>query len=252
MPFGVALSMTAAPLLPMIGWRGLWLGMAVLLALYAVLIHFAMPRPTPPASGEDDHPIRDIAATLAAPGPRLLAGIFIPYSAAYSALTGFLPTLLIERLSVSPGTAGMMTAAVAGINILGNIASGPVLRRGVPRWAVLAFASLVAMLSLIGIFSPDMPALASYGLCLVFSGVGGLLPGCLLGGASIHAPERRLVPVTLGLLMQGSNLGQLLGPAAVGAAVTAGGWDAARLVLVPLSLGGIGLALVLRRLGKES
>lgn len=251
MPFGVAVAMMAAPGLPLIGWRGLWLGMAALLAAYAVLIHHRMPHPAVPAAGPSGHLLRDIAATVKTPGPLLLAALFIPYSAGYAALTGFLPTLLIERMALSPGQAGMLAAAVAGANILGNLATGPLLRLGLPRWSAMAGASTVFAVTSFGIFAPSMPGGMAYGLCLIFSAVGGLLPGCVLGGAAVFAPERRLVPVTLGLLMQGSNLGQLMGPVAVGAAVVAVGWEGARLVLVPASLVGIGLALALRRMGKE-
>lgn len=252
MPFGVAVSMMAAPALPLLGWRGLWLGMAALLAGYAVLVHRRMPHPAPPPPNpESGHVLRDIAATVKAPGPLVLAAAFIPYSAAYAALTGFLPTLLIERMGVSPGVAGLLAAAVAGANILGNLASGPAMRLGLPRRRVMAAASLVIAVTCLGIFLPAMPAAGAYGLCLIFTATGGLLPGCILGGASIYAPERRLVPVTLGLFMQGSNLGQLLGPVVVGAAVAAWGWPAASFVLIPASLGGIILALALRRAGKE-
>ncbi len=252
MPFGVAVAMMAAPGLPLLGWRGLWLSMAVLLAGYALLIHRRMPHPVLPASISPGHLLHDIARTIKAPAPLLLAILFIPYSAGYAALTGFLPTLLIERMALSPGTAGMLAAAVAAANILGNLASGPLLRRGLPRWAAMAAASTVIALTSLGIFAPSMPAGMAYALCLIFSAVGGLLPGCILGGAAIFAPERRLVPVTLGLLMQGSNVGQLVGPVAVGAAVVAFGWEGARLVLVPASLSGIALALALRRMGKAS
>lgn len=251
MPFGVAVSMMAAPGLPLMGWRGLWLVMAVLLAGYAVLVHRKMPHPAIPVSEIPDHILRDMATTIKAPGPLLLAATFVPYSAAYAALTGFLPTLLIERMGVSPGTAGMMAAAVAGANIIGNLASGPALRHAIPRRFVMATASAVAAITCLVIFMPGTPAALSYGLCLIFSAAGGLLPGCILGGASIYAPERRLVPVTLGLFMQGSNLGQLLGPVVVGAAVSAWGWQAASFVLVPASLAGVALALALRRAGKE-
>jgi hypothetical protein len=51
--------------------------------------------------------------------------------------------------------------------------------------------------------------------------------------------------------MQGSNWGQLLGPVVVGAAVSAQGWPAASLVLGMATLCGIGMALALRRAGKE-
>jgi predicted MFS family arabinose efflux permease len=186
-----------------------------------------------------------------APGPLLLAAIFLPYSASYAALTGFLPTLLIERMALSPGTAGMLAAAVAGANIVGNLASGPLLRRGLQRWSAMAITSTVIAVTSFGIFAPAMPGALAYVLCLIFSAAGGLLPGCVLGGAAVFAPERRLVPTTLGLLMQGSNLGQLIGPVAVGVAVGGFGWPGARLVLIPASLLGIVLALVLRRLSRE-
>ena len=251
MPFGVAVAMMAAPGLPLIGWRGLWIAMAVLLAGYAVLVQRRMPHPAPPAAAPSGHLLRDIARTVRAPAPLLLAVLFIPYSAGYAALTGFLPTLLIERMSLSPGMAGMLAAAVAAVNIAGNLATGPLLRRGVPRWAAMAVASTVIAITSFGIFAPGMPGGIAYALCLVFSAVGGMLPGCVLGAAAVYAPERRLVPVTLGLLMQGSNIGQLTGPVAVGAAVVALGWEGARWVLVPASVLGLVLALALRRMGRE-
>lgn len=250
MPFGMAVSMSAAPALPLVGWRGLWLGMAALLILYALLVHFRMPRPTRPPR-QDSHILHDVADTLRAPGPLLLAATFIPYSAAYAALTGFLPTLLIERMGVSPGTAGLMAALVAGVNIIGNVASGPALRLGLPRRKVMAAAFAVMMVGCLGIFQPWVPPAAAYGLCLMVSACSGLLPGCILGSASVYAPRLTLVPVTLGLYMQGSNWGQLLGPVVVGAAVSSQGWSAASLVLGAATLCGIGMALALRRAGKE-
>jgi len=252
MPTGMALAMIAAPLLPMIGWRGLWLAMAVLLGLYAVAIQCRMPRQAPPATAIAGHIWNDLIRTARSAGPALLALTFTTYTAAYMALTGFLPTLLIDRMGVSPGQAGVMTAGVAASNALGNLATGPLLRLGAPRWLPIITASAVIGATALGIFAPATPPALAYGLCLVFSTVGGMLPGCVLGGAAVLAPERRLVPVTLGLVMQGSNLGQMLGPVVVGAAVSAWGWGAAGLVLVLLSLAGMALALALRRTAHAS
>ncbi|KIL98436.1 putative MFS transporter [Paramagnetospirillum magnetotacticum MS-1] len=251
MPFGMAVSMTAAPALPLLGWRGLWLGMAGLLVAYGLLVHYRMPRPPRPPRPLESHVLRDVADTLKAPGPLLLAATFIPYSATYAALTGFLPTLLIERMGVTPGTAGLMAAGVAGVNIIGNVATGPALRLGLPRRKVMAAAFAVMMVGCLGIFPSETPPSLAYGLCLLVSACAGLLPGCILGSASIYAPRLTLVPVTLGLFMQGSNWGQLLGPVVVGAAVSAHGWPAASLVLGTATLGGVILALALRRAGKE-
>ncbi|RAU22444.1 MFS transporter [Paramagnetospirillum kuznetsovii] len=252
MPFGMAVSMAAAPGLPWLGWRGLWLAMAALLAAYALWVHRSMPRPQRPPQSPGSHLLADIGATVKAPGPLLLALAFIPYSATYAALTGFLPTLLMERMGVSAGEAGLMAALAAAANIIGNLASGPLLRTGVSRRRAMAGAFLVMLLGCAGIFQSWMPPLAAYGLCLLVTGTAGLLPSCILGAASVYAPSINLVPVALGLFMQGSNLGQLLGPVVVGAAVAAWGWGAASAILVPAGLAGMGLALSLRRAGKET
>lgn len=247
MPFGMAVSMMAAPLLPLIGWRGLWLGMAAFLAIYAVLAWIRLPAAAGHGGNTPSRLWHDLLRTVSTPGPVLLALIFACYTTAYIALTGFLPTLLIERLGVTAGQAGMMTAAVAAANILGNLATGPLLRRHVPRWVPIILANITIAACAIGIFTPDTPPWLAYGLCLVFSAIGGLLPGCVLGGAPPYAPEPRLVPVTLGLIMQGSNIGQVTGPALVGAAVAWWGWSAAAPVLAGVTVTGAILTLALRR-----
>jgi len=247
MPFGMAVAMLAAPLLPLVGWRGLWLAMAGLLTVYAGLAWWRLPAAasTTAAPGRLRH---DLAVTLAAPGPRLLALLFMSYSVCYIGLTGFLPTLLIERMAIAPGTAGLLTAAVAAANILGNLATGPLLRRGVPPWQPILAAALTIAATASLIYQPSTPPAGAYLLSLLFSAVGGLLPGCLFSAAAAQAPAPRLIPVALGLLMQGSTIGQVIGPALVGAVATAWGWSAVAPLLAGVILLGAALALVLRRL----
>lgn len=251
MPVGMTISMAAAPFLTLVGWRGLWLAMAALPALCAVLVHFRIPHPPRPAGAGESHVLHDLADTLKAKGPLRQALAFVPYAAAYAVITGFLPTLLIERLGVSPGTAGLMAAASAGVNILGNVVSGPLLHRGFRRSRVMGVAFCVVILGCLLAFQPWMPAGLAYGLCLLVTCCGGMIPACILGSAALYAPRPALVPVTLGLFMQGANLGQLMGPALTGAAVSAWGWAGAAPALVPPLLLGLWLALTLHRAGKE-
>jgi MFS family permease len=247
MPTGMALSMLAAPLLSGLGWRGLWLGMAALAGAYALAVTLRPGAAAVPA--EPPRPLLpDLATTLRAPGPRLLAAVFASYTVAWAVLTGFLPTLLMERMGVSAGTAGMMTAAVAGANVVGNLASGPILAHGPRRWLLVALASGTMGLCSLGIFEAAVPGWLAFALSLLFSAAGGLLPACVIGGAAQVAPDRRLVPAAVGLVMQGSNLGLTLGPVAAALVVEPWGWGAARLVLVPASLLGVLLAVRLRRL----
>jgi cyanate permease len=250
MPAGQAIMLFASPtLLELFGWRGLWLVNAALLALYAVPLWratrgLAAPPPAPPG-----RLLQDLAATLRAPGPLALALAFACYSLQYLAVIGFLPTLLIEREGLSTATAGFMSAFFPVANVAGNLTGGVLLQRGLPRWGLIAAASLVMALCGIGIFSLGLPLWPAYALALLLAGGGGLLPATVLGAVPVLAPAPRLIPATNGLLVQGSNLGQVIGPPAVGAlAAATGTWQAAPAVLVAAALGGLGAALMLRRL----
>src|SRR3546814_18902642 len=100
-----------------------------------------------------------------------------------------------------------------------------------------------------------MPVLLVLLLCVVFSGVAGLLPATVLGAAPKLAPEPRLAPISMGLVIQGNNLGLLIGPVAVGSLVAAGGWEAAAIPVAAAGLAGAALARGVRsaerRVGKE-
>jgi len=247
MPFGMALAMLGAPFLSTIGWRGLWLVMAALTLVMLLLAWARLPHPEPlPLEGEPQHLGRDLLTLLISPGPRLLAAIFACYTTCWFILAGFLPTLLSERLGLDPGHAGLLTALVVGSNIFGNLATGPLLQRHVPRRRLMMTALGVIGLSSLAIFNPATPSGLAYLACVLFAATGGLLPGSVFGAAALVAPSRRLVPVSLGLVMQGSNLGQLVGPALGGAVVAAFGWESARLVLVAVVLLGLSLSLRLR------
>jgi MFS family permease len=248
MPVGQAIMVLAAPLLLVpFGWRGLWVANTALLAVFAVILARATaalpaapPRPPPSLW-------RDLADTVTAPGPLLLAAIFGFYSMQYLAVMGFLPTVLIEREGLGTGTAGALAALAIAMNGAGNLAAGLLLRHGVKRWLLIAVAGIAMGSAALGIFAASPPLWASYALYLAFSGLGGLLPASVFNAVPTHAPSRHLVPMTNGLVVQGSNLGQVIGPPAVGALATAIGWQWAPLLIVPAALSAALLALVLRR-----
>lgn len=249
MPVGMALAMAGAPALALIGWRGLWLAMGALAATFAFLVLWRLPAGAKaPAAALPPHLGRDLMATLRAPGPLRLGLIFTTYTVAWGTMTGFLPTLLIERLGVGTGVAGVMTALATFCNIIGNLLAAALLKRGVPRWKLLAGACTLVGLSGVGIFSGLAPPWVAYGLCLTLSATGGLLPGTVFGGAAEYSVPR-LVPVALGLMTQGSNIGMVLGPVAVGLAVATLGWEGTCLVLAPAAAAGVALAVSLRRIG---
>ena len=89
-------------------------------------------------------------------------------------------------------------------------------------------------------------------LCVAFSAVGGLIPATLLGSAPLLAPRPALAAASVGLVMQGSNLGQVIGPVTVGAVIDRHGWPSAAWVVVAAGAGGLLIAWGLRRLGRRA
>jgi DHA1 family inner membrane transport protein len=246
MPAGIAIALFSGSLLD--GWRGFWLGNAALAALLAVLLLLGVSRGAASAAPVSWHSMaRDAAATAKAGAPALIAGSFVIYSLQFFALFSFLPVLLIERMGVGMGAAGSLSALACCVNVAGNLVAGVLLKRGVARWLLAAVASALMGLSAIGIFLPVLGALPAFLLCLAFSGAGGLLPATLIGTSPIVSPNARLVPMSMGLLMLGSNLGQMIGPVIVGGAVDSMGWPAAAVIVALAGAMGVLLALGLRR-----
>jgi MFS family permease len=256
MPAGTATMMALSPLLMApFGWRGLWIANAVLVVLFAVAL-FWTTRPLAgrrPAPGKPASIARDILDTIRAPGPPVLGLAFATYTLQYLAVLGFLPTILVEREGLSQAAAAILTAIAIAANVPGNLVGGVLLHRGVPRWSLVAGASVAMALCGIGIYQGDLPLGLRYGLCVTFSLVCGILPASVLGGAPVHAPRPQLVATTNGLIMQGSNLGQTIGPPAIAAlAAQVGDWHLSPLVLSASAALGVALAFVLRALERNA
>lgn len=230
MPAGMALAMLIGPLFS--GWRSLWWSNAGLLlsaiAATLVLVPVASGRP----SGSARNVVPDAMRVLTNRQPILLAACFTFYSLVFFALFSFLPVLLMHQMEVEHGTAGLLSALASGVNIIGNLGAGYLLARGASRRLLLAGSYLIIGLASIGIFSDMLGPLPVFLLCVLFSAVGGLIPATLISSAPLLAPSAGLAPVVIGLIMQGSNLGQIIGSVAVGIAIGAYGWVAAS-VIVP-------------------
>ena len=255
MPAGSAFMMAAAPaLLAPFGWRGLWIANFALVALFAAILAFATRGLAAPRASAAAPPIlRDIRATVTAPGPVLLALAFGMYALKYLVVLGFLPTILVESEGLSLTAATALTAFAIAMNVPGNLIGGMLVHRGVKPWLLFAIASVVLAVCGSALYEPALPLWLRYLLCVVLSLVGGILPSSVFGAAPAHAPSPRLVATTNGLIMQGSNLGQSIGPPTAAAlAASAGDWHLTPLLLGSAGLAGIVIALALRALERRA
>ncbi len=230
MPAGAgAMMLLGAIVLPNLSWRVAWLVAAGASAIVLLLLLTrARTRPELARAPTERRPVlaqmREVATSG---GPLAIALCFGAYSCCWFAVVGFLPTLQIERLHFSTSTAAIVTALVTVVNVGGNLGGGWLLQRGVPRVVVIVGAALSMALCAAGIFVDGLPDLARLLLAGAYSGVIGAVPAALFTGISLHAGRPKLVGAATGLLMQGSNIGALLGPPITAALVSAGGWPAA-------------------------
>ena len=240
MPGGIALAMLTGPWLG--GWQGLWATAAGASGVIAALVLWqvaAAPRTTLAGAGVAAQPpasLRSRLADVVRTEPLALAATFLLYALMFFALFSFLPVLLQQRMQMGITTVGLLTGIACAANIGGNLAAGVWLKKA-GRTVLIRLAAAVMGVCALGIFLPGTDPRISFVLCLLFSAAGGMVPASLLSSVPQVTATPAHATLAVGLLMQGSNLGQALGPVLVGSAVDRHGWPAAAAWVVAAALG---------------
>lgn len=256
MPFGTAAALLIGPgVIAGLGWPAWWWLLALLSAAMAVALWVAVPASADARVAASAAAGRGrIARTLAARGPWLAALTFAGYSAQWLAVIGFLPTIYAQA-GLATGYAALATAAAAAINMGGNIASGRLLQRGVAPLALLLCGFTAMAVGAVVAFAPwteqagGATAAVRFAGVLLFSAVGGLVPGTLFSLAVRAAPDEGTVSTTVGWMQQWSSFGQFVGPPlAAGLAARVGHWNGTWWITASLAVAGMGTAAALARL----
>ena len=155
--------------------------------------------------------------------------MFALYAGQWLAVIGFLPVIAAQA-GWSGAALGGLTALAAGVNIVGNLATGRFLQRGIRPGAMLIVGFMVMALAAIAAFAgAPQTGLAPhwrYAAVLVFSMLGGFIPATLFALAVQLAPNPQTLATTVGWVQQGSAFGQFVIPPIVAwAASRAGGWQ---------------------------
>lgn len=250
MPTGTALALLAGPLfIPAWSWSAWWWLFALVSLGMAVWVWQVIPADPAVPGQAATGVVERLRRTLGSLGPWLVALTFGMYSGQWLAVVGFLPSIYAAA-GVSGALLGVLTALAAAVNMGGNMASGRLLQRGwAPRstlwlgFGAMALGSTLAFAS----FSEGWPWLRFAGV-LLFSGMGGLVPGTLFTLAVRLAPGEQQVAATVGWVQQLSALGQFIGPPVTASlAAHAGGWQLTPLFTVGCCVGGAVLAVLAQR-----
>jgi predicted MFS family arabinose efflux permease len=246
---GSVIVMLAGPLLATFGWRALWFSTGLIALVYALIVWWVAPA-APAAAAAGERGLADIQRIMRMPGPILLALAFGFYSIQYHALTGLLPTLLVERLGVTVASAGLISAVAIIANGAGGVSAGFMLRRGFPLWVLFAVAFAFMTAAAFGIFNPSMPVAGVAALATASLGITGMLPASIYASAPRFAPQPELLALTVGIVVQMSHLGHVIGPSALGAWVERFGWSSSPALFAAIACGGLAVALGVRRLSR--
>ncbi len=222
MPFGFALTLFAAPaLIAAAGWRGLWLAaIALTLACAAWLAAARRHYVRPPAGTRS---LASIGAGFRQPGPWWVAAAMGCYTAQWSAMMMWLPTFLVQERAASVLGASLATAGAVLVNLPGTLTGTWLLQRHVPRGRVIMLGAVAMGIAGVASLAAPLPDAARYAACLAFSYCGGVIPPAVLSSSQAYARSGGQVASLQGLIMQGSNLGQFVGPVAIAALVAATG-----------------------------
>lgn len=178
----------------------------------------------------------------------LLSGCFLAYSFQFLAVTSFLPTLFIETSNLNLSTASWLVAIVIMSNAAGNVAAGYLVKSGVGHVPLLVSGALLMGLCALIVYTPSLNLPLRLLAALGFSVFGGFIPGTLFITMPKAASSAVSLGLLVGLMMQFSGIGQLLGgvavPAAVEYFVT---WQAAGYVALAAGIVGSMLACLTNR-----
>jgi len=117
----------------------------------------------------------------------------------------------------------------------------------VPRWVLIAAALLTMGVTGWLTYADGFGDVVRLAFAFTFSYVGGLLPASVFGSVTRHAPDKSRIAGVNGLILQGTNVGQLASPPLFALLVAGGGWAQGPWLIVGLCAAGVLFALLLRR-----
>jgi cyanate permease len=233
MPVGSGLAaLLVPPAIGLVGWRGASVADACVAAVALLVVL----RCVPSVAVRREPSLEGLLGAFRSRSVVLISVVFGLYSAQYLAVVGLLPAALVSDEGLSVTDAGLVGAVVFLVNAPANLLGAYLVHRGVSlRWLVPGACAGMAA-TVWGVLDPALPVGLRIASAVAFSVVAGLVPAALFAALAAVSAGTGSAGAAIGLVTQGSGVGQLLGPplvVAVGVAVAPGAAQSA--VLVGLS-----------------
>ncbi len=232
-----------------VGWRALWIGCAILTVAWAAVVYFVTAGWQRRQVGEivPETLARNIRRSLAAPGAVMVSVCFALYAAQHISMMNWLPTYMVEVHGAATLLAAAVPAFVLLFNAGGNWLSARLMGRGVAIWTLFFVGALGMAATEIGLFSGALPDSFRLVFAALFGVAGGMIPAAALGSVAIFTPSPAQIGTMNGLMVMGTNAGQLFGPPSLAAArESAGNWEGVLPLVLTFAVMGAVLALGVR------
>ena len=244
MPVGSGLAaLLVPPAIGLVGWRGA----SVADACLAAVALLAVMRWVPSCGVRRRPSLVNLLGAIRSPSVVVIAVVFGLYAAQYLAVVGLLPSALVDE-GLPIAAAGVLGAVVFLVNAPANLLGAYLLHRGAHlRWVIPSGCAGMAV-TVWGVLDPALPLGVRVTSAMAFSFVAGLVPSALFAGLAAVSAGTGSAGAAIGLVTQGSGVGQLLGPPLIVGVGTALGQGAAQSAVLVCLAGLVAVgALVLPR-----
>lgn len=225
------------------GWKGLWWFSTVLFAVMTVLwaLFLKMPESATPANASAK-PKAKFSEGMASPTMWILALVMLFFTVCYGTIQTYEPAYLQEGLGASKAAASQITSWLGFGNIIGAIVIGIILNKVKDRAMVIMITFIVGIFFINRAFAFPMSMAVAYflaaGIILQF------LPASIFAVAPETATNPAAVPIVMGMVAIGQNIGAFFGPPYIGAAIQSGGYGAVAMPFTVVAVVGAILAIV--------
>ena len=233
-PVGMALSgLVASDFADRAGWRMVFAGDAVVLALALIVALIVALGAVPDLRGPEPGPS---TITLRWLGPSVPLSIaFFCFALLFLALAGLLPAYFVERRDLAAAEAGRFVAIATAFGITGSLLAAWMMRRGVSPGRLIAVGLIASAVLATFSFSSKAPVPFSVAGFAVSFAVGGLVPAAAFASVPLIAVDTRAIGPINGLLAQAGGLGSLAGPPLLALWVEWAGWSLAPVLLLAVA-----------------
>jgi predicted MFS family arabinose efflux permease len=220
-PIGIGITLAfSAPILSLIGWRGVWLiisGFSIFGSIIITVIFSKSLRESSVTSNKEPEKSEPIRSVFKTKEVILFGTLFLLFSIQFQPTVAYLPSLLLANGDLNLAAATYITAFGITLNAAGNLFSVWVLRNtSLNVFELLTISVSINLVFCSAIFLTNLPLQIRLASSFIFLGSSGLLPGLIWIHLNKISRNQNISQIFSAFIIQCSFIGQFIGPIFIG------------------------------------